>query len=53
MKNERLEALKQAATAVAKSPHASSSVTYAIARDLWRVWWDEREAFALIGTSKS
>lgn len=40
---ERMRVLREAATVVAKSNEVPTASAYAVARELWGLWWAERD----------
>jgi len=43
MATERAETLKECAILAARSKEAQVSVGYAIAREIWKLWWEEQD----------
>lgn len=39
----RLDTLAEIAAFVAKNNDAKASATYSIARDIWSIWWKEKQ----------
>lgn len=43
--NERMAVLRECAILAAKSAECSTATGYAIAREIWSLWWREKDLF--------
>ncbi len=43
IRSKRLDVLQEVATLIAKSEHAKVSTTYAMAGEVWALWWAEKD----------
>ena len=53
MATERAETLRECAILAARSKEAQVSVGYAIAREIWSLWWEEQDAPRNVDTEKA